>query len=114
MPAVFIIRNQDGHYLTKKSLHWLDGSEPQYLFKTSHEDVALNTLIEYNSKQIDVRAEVVSVETNAKGLPVVEVSEIESKMPAKVKKPSSESEHDQEAEDIETEQQKDASIEAIS
>lgn len=81
MATTFVIRNQDGHYLTKKEALWLDGSEANYLFKTPHEDIALNTLIETNSQQIHIRGEIVEVDTDKKGMPVVEISEIESKMP---------------------------------
>ncbi|MEM8593582.1 MAG: hypothetical protein AAGF06_02025, partial [Pseudomonadota bacterium] len=83
MPKVFVIQNKDGHYLTKKNDYWLDGSEPNVLFKTPHHDVALNTLIEFNSKHIDVRAEILEVDSTQKGLPVVEISEIESKLASK-------------------------------
>lgn len=73
MGQVFVIRNQDGLYLTKQQ-EWHTGSEANLLFKNPHHDVALNTLIEVNAKDFTLRLEIIPVDTNDKGLPIVEVT----------------------------------------
>lgn len=73
MSILFVIKNQDELYLTKQS-EWEDGRDANQLFKSPHHDIALNTLIEVNSKDITLRGEIISVDSNAKGLPVVEVT----------------------------------------
>jgi hypothetical protein len=72
MSKVFIIKNQDDFYLTRQN-EWNNGSEAALLFKTPHHDIALNTLIELNSKDIHLRGVIMEVETSDKGLPIVEV-----------------------------------------
>lgn len=73
MGQVFVIRNQDGLYLTKQQ-QWHNGEEANLLFKSTHHDVALNTLIEANAKDFTLRLEIIQIETNEKGLPLVEVT----------------------------------------
>ncbi len=72
MNQLFIIRNQGNFYLTRQE-EWHNGNEPAALFKTPHYDIALNTLIEMNTKHFALRAEVMAVEANARGVPIVEV-----------------------------------------
>ena len=72
--AVFVIRNQLGQYWTRAQ-EWVDGREPQRLLKHKHRDEALNQLVELSAKDIQLRGEILSVGTNAKGEPVVEPSE---------------------------------------
>lgn len=72
MRQVFVIRNQDGLYLTKQH-EWHTGDEANLLFKSDHHDVALNTLIEINAKDFTLRLEIIAVETNEKGIPLVDV-----------------------------------------
>lgn len=67
---VFVIRNQHGLYLTRQN-EWVDGHDPAPLFKTPFRDVALNTLIEVNAKDIELRGVITEVEVNDKGLPRV-------------------------------------------
>jgi hypothetical protein len=69
--AVFVIRNQNGLYLTRHN-EWQTGDEPATLFKTLHRDIALNTLIELNAKDIELRGAIVDVATDDKGLPHIE------------------------------------------
>ncbi len=70
MDTLFIIRNQNNQFLTRKN-DWVDGSEAQALFKTPHHDIALNQLIEINTKHIDLRCELVKCQPNEKGIPVI-------------------------------------------
>lgn len=65
MKTVFIIKNQHRHYLSRDG-SWLDWDEQQHFKRCSNYDEALNTLIEANSKDIDLRLSVVSVEIDDK------------------------------------------------
>jgi len=67
---VFVIRNQHGLYLTRQN-EWVDGHDAAPLFKAAFRDMALNTLIELNAKDIELRGVLVEVEVNDKGLPKV-------------------------------------------
>ncbi len=74
MTEVFVIRNQLGHYWGKAK-QWEDGSEPRTVLRVQHRDEALNTLFELSAKDVDLRGDIIAVELNEKGLPVVEPSE---------------------------------------
>jgi len=67
---VFVIQNQHGYYLTRQN-EWNDGHDAAALFKTPYRDIALNTLIELNAKDIELRGNIVSVALNEKGVPIV-------------------------------------------
>jgi len=70
--TVFVIRNQNGHYLGRNG-EWLDGSHVPGLFRTEHRDVAMNELVEVNLRDFDLRGEIVGFEAEAGDYPVVEV-----------------------------------------
>jgi len=72
---VFIIRNQHGLYLTRQN-EWVDGHDAGPLFKSAFRDIALNTLIELNAKDIELRGVIEEVEVNEKGLPRVTVGDL--------------------------------------
>lgn len=74
MNEAFVIRNQLGHYWGKKKC-WVDGSRAKKVMLCKHEDEGLNLLVELSSKDIDLRGEVMPVETSEKGIPVVTPSE---------------------------------------
>ncbi|MFM7784257.1 MAG: heat-shock protein HtpX [Gammaproteobacteria bacterium] len=73
MKTVFVIRNQNGHYLGRHG-EWLDGSHVPGLFRTEHRDVAVNELVEVNLRDFDLRGEVVGIEGVEGDYPVVEVT----------------------------------------
>lgn len=73
MKTVFVIRNQNGHYLGRHG-EWLDGSHVPALFRTEHRDVAVNELVEVNLRDFDLRGEVVGFEGVEGDYPVVEVT----------------------------------------
>jgi hypothetical protein len=75
MADCFIITNQHGMYLSKQK-EWVDGSEPQGLFRCQHDDEALNMVFEMSSKDIYLRAQMQTCELNDKKVPVVEVVDI--------------------------------------
>lgn len=68
--TIFILQNQHQQYL-EKSLEWNNEADPNQLFKTPHKDVALNQLMELNSKDILLRASVISCELSSAGNPVL-------------------------------------------
>lgn len=60
----YILQSSDKRYLSK-DLQWCAEIAPEHLFKTEHQDIALNQLVELNSKDADLRAKVVSLEEDA-------------------------------------------------
>lgn len=72
MKTIFVIRNQNGHYLGRNG-EWLDGSHVPGLFRTEHRDVAMNELVEVNLRDFDLRGEIIGCEAEAGEYPVVEV-----------------------------------------
>jgi hypothetical protein len=75
MSEVFVIRNQLGHFWGK-SKAWVDGSEARAVMRVKHRDEASNTLFELSSKDFELRGEIVAAGVNAKGDPMVDVSDI--------------------------------------
>ena len=75
MTDVFVICNQQGHFWGKKKM-WVDGSDPKVLLRVKNRDEASNTLFELSSKDFELRGEIVAVELNPKGDPIVQVSDI--------------------------------------
>jgi hypothetical protein len=75
MAELFVIRNQLGHYWGK-SKAWVDGSDARAVKRTAHRDDAVNTLFELSSKDFELRGEVLAVETDERGDPVIEPSQI--------------------------------------
>ena len=72
MARVFVIRNQDQHYLSIDGT-WVDGSEPPALFCTRYRDVAINELFEANLSDINLRGELLACRTCDAGHAQVEV-----------------------------------------
>ncbi|MCV6606052.1 MAG: hypothetical protein OIF34_12165 [Porticoccaceae bacterium] len=70
--TVFILQNQHGLYLGKDG-EWVCGADANALFRSPHHDVALNQLVEANSKDYALRAAVVSCEVDSRGRPVLQV-----------------------------------------
>jgi hypothetical protein len=73
--AVFVIRNQQGHYWTRAK-DWVDGREPQRVMKLKHRDEVVNQLVELSAKNIDLRGEIVSCSLTDRGGPKLEVSTV--------------------------------------
>ena len=70
MATTFLIRNQNGQYLTKKR-EWASGKDAAVLFQHIHFDQALNQLVEINSKDIALRLAVVELKLSASNKPIV-------------------------------------------
>ena len=75
MTDVFVVRNQLGHYWGKAKI-WVDGSTPRVVYRTRHQDEAINTLFELSSRDIELRGEVVPAALSERGEPVIEPSQI--------------------------------------
>lgn len=75
MSELFVIRNQSGHYWGKAKA-WVDGSETKAVMRAKFQDEALNTLFELSSKDFELRGEVIQVEANDRGEPMIEPSQI--------------------------------------
>lgn len=61
MATAYVVRNQLGQYLTKKS-EWCSGKDSSSIFWKQHFDEALNQLFEINTKDIELRGKVVEVD----------------------------------------------------
>ncbi|MFK8047647.1 MAG: heat-shock protein HtpX [Halioglobus sp.] len=75
MTDVFVICNQQGHFWGKRKM-WVDGSDPKALMRVKNRDEATNTLFELSSKDFELRGDIIEVELNDKGEPIVQVSDI--------------------------------------
>ncbi|MEH6558551.1 MAG: hypothetical protein V7459_09445 [Oceanicoccus sp.] len=73
MSSVFVVKNQQGYFATKQK-EWECGRDPKLLFRTAHKDEAINMVFELSSKDIDLRAEVITVDQDDKKHPVVGVT----------------------------------------
>lgn len=71
MPDVYVVRNQEGQYLTKKG-EWCSGKEHNLVFHKPNHDEALNQLIEANAKDITLRGRVESLVFEERRLHIVE------------------------------------------
>lgn len=70
--SVFVIQHRDGSFLSRQH-EWVNASEPQAVFRTPHRDLAVNELFELTARHTELRARVVQVQTNARGLPMLHV-----------------------------------------
>ncbi|MDX1694810.1 MAG: hypothetical protein R3208_13670 [Ketobacteraceae bacterium] len=65
MATAYVVRNQLGQYLTKKS-EWCSGRDASIVFCKPHFDEALNQLFEINTRDIKLRGKVVEVDVEDK------------------------------------------------
>jgi len=68
MTTVFIIRNHHGQFLSRHD-EWVDSKDRAALFMARHKDQALNTLVEFNARDIDQRCLVLEVPLDDRGRP---------------------------------------------
>jgi len=66
--SVFLLQNQQRQFLDKDK-EWVTGNDAKTFFFSPHYDVALNQLIEINSKDHSLRGAVISCELDSKGHP---------------------------------------------
>ncbi|MFT6310698.1 MAG: hypothetical protein ACJAQS_001063 [Porticoccus sp.] len=74
MNEVYVIRNQDGLYASKQD-QWVDGNDKSVVAFVKYRDQAVNTLVELNAKDVELRGDIVAVELNDKKRPQVVVGE---------------------------------------
>lgn len=70
MSHVYVLTNQHKQFLSKGN-EWLDGREAGKLFRSPHKDVAINQMFEANTRDVDLRIELLRCELSAKGQPQV-------------------------------------------
>jgi len=71
MSQVFVLQNQDGYFLSKKK-EWVDGREAAQLFRSPHQDEALNQMVEINAKDHTQRIIIVDCVLNDKRHPMLD------------------------------------------
>ncbi len=74
MNDVFVVCNQLGQYWGKRK-KWVDGTNPRRVLVCTHEDEAVNQLVELSARDIHLRGKVRAAETNQRGIPRIEPSE---------------------------------------
>ena len=72
MTDVYVVQNQDGYYLDKHR-QWVDGRDAKQVSHSQYRDEAINLVFEMSAKDIDLRATLLSVPLNEKGLPELEI-----------------------------------------
>ncbi len=67
--TLFIVKDATGNLLAK-DMSWTRDPKAE-LFSTPHKDIALNQLLELNAQNIQLRAQVLACEQDAKKRPIV-------------------------------------------
>ncbi|CAA0117711.1 Uncharacterised protein [BD1-7 clade bacterium] len=65
----YVLRNQNNELLHKNKSEWVSAGESKQTYCEKHYDEALNTLIETNAKNTDLRIRVTEVTLDEKRLP---------------------------------------------
>lgn len=77
---MYILQNQDGYFLAKSG-QWVDGREPVQLFRTVHNDEAVNQMFETNSRDFSLRISIMTCEVSSKGWPVIPEDQLPPPLP---------------------------------
>ena len=107
MMMLYILQNQHGYFLQKKSADkiskashiWGDGQELNKVFRTTYKDEAINMMFESGSQNVDLRISIQEYPANAKGLPTIPTED----MPAPLPSPVTETTEDEPADSVEKE-----------
>ncbi len=67
---IYILQRHDQAILDK-SLQWINNPPAADILFTRHRDIALNQLIELNTKNIDLRANIIECAADANGNPTL-------------------------------------------
>ncbi|MFS1525102.1 hypothetical protein ACL7TT_13500 [Microbulbifer sp. 2304DJ12-6] len=70
MIHVYVLTNQHQQFLSKSG-EWLDGREPNKLFRSEHKDVTINQMFEANTRDVSLRIELLQCDLNNKGQPLI-------------------------------------------
>jgi hypothetical protein len=68
MSSVFVIRNHLGQFLSRQK-EWLADGDVAAVFAAQHRDQAINTLVEVNAHEIDMRCQVLEATADDRGRP---------------------------------------------
>ncbi len=94
MSTLYILQNQSGYYLKKSPANtpaeWVDGQEPNTLFRTMHKDEAVNMLFETNSQNVELRITIKEYEANKKKLPIIPPDDLPPPLPKVTEEKSAE------------------------
>ncbi len=72
MTRAYIIQNQYNLYLDKQG-EWSDGKDANLLYRTPHQDAAINTKVELSVRDPLLRLSIVSCTLNEKGRPEIDI-----------------------------------------
>ena len=70
MTEVYLLQNQNGYFLNNQQ-EWVDGREPNRLYKTSYKDEAINSKVELTVKSAELRIQILECPTNERGIPQI-------------------------------------------
>ncbi|KUJ83900.1 hypothetical protein AWR36_008810 [Microbulbifer flavimaris] len=70
MSHVYVLTNQHQQFLSKSN-EWIDGRDANRLFRSEHKDVAINQMFEANTRDVNLRIELLECPTGPKGHPQV-------------------------------------------
>lgn len=73
MSEVYLVQDQHGNYWSKSG-EWLDGSDPRSLARYRHRDEAVNTLVELNAHNVNLRGIVLAAALGERGEPVIDAA----------------------------------------
>jgi hypothetical protein len=89
MATLYILQNQHGYFLQKKSADkisksshiWGDGQELNKVFRTTYKDEAINMMFEAGSQDVALRISIKEYPANAKGLPTIPTDDLPAPLP---------------------------------
>jgi hypothetical protein len=70
MTTVFVLQNQHKQFLNKQKV-WVDGRDASTLFRTEHQDEAINQVFEVSSKDYTLRVTARRCTLNERGVPQI-------------------------------------------
>jgi len=68
----YVLQAQN-NYILDRELEWPSEIIAKRIFNTPHRDIALNQLVELNTKDVNLRAKVVECELGPNGVPILSV-----------------------------------------
>lgn len=70
MIKLFLLRNQQGLFINRHG-EWVSGAEAASLQKLKFKDEAINEVFEISARDVEQRVEIVEVDANDKGVPII-------------------------------------------
>jgi hypothetical protein len=75
MSHVYVLTNQHKQFLSKNS-EWIDGRDSARLFRSEHKDIAINQMFEANTRNVNLRIELLQCPLDSKAQPQVPVESL--------------------------------------